>query len=255
MRSYHEFTPVHPLLTPYVESYVHISGPGAIPTKTIHPRMGATVILDFNGSFSGGGARFTRALSGTHRQEYRCQSWAGRTDRVLIRFSPYGLSRFTPVPAYALVNQVLELSDLWGEPAIAWHQQVADVPEFSQRLARIESFLVQRFLPPSPADQLVFRAADYLRHSPGSGSLAKLKNEVPLSFRHLERKFKALLGVDLQTYQRLCRFDYAKTLLLKQPSARLTQIGYQAHYYDQAHFSREFKAFFGTSPKRFTFCD
>jgi AraC-like DNA-binding protein len=42
-------------------------------------------------------------------------------------------------------------------------------------------------------------------------------------------------------------------LLIKDHHMNLTNIGYETGYFDQAHFSKEFKAFSKTRPKDFLF--
>jgi AraC-like DNA-binding protein len=40
-------------------------------------------------------------------------------------------------------------------------------------------------------------------------------------------------------------------MLLNQQSENLTQVAYDSEYYDQAHFTKDFKEFTGITPKDF----
>jgi AraC-like DNA-binding protein len=50
---------------------------------------------------------------------------------------------------------------------------------------------------------------------------------------------------------KVIRLQTALKLLLNQNKDKLTTIAYQCEYYDQAHFTKDFKEFTGISPKDF----
>jgi len=114
MPSYQEIPPIHPKLLPYIQRYVHISGEGAVPAKKIHPKTGATIFLDFNGWFSNGKDHFNKGLSGLHETAYHATSFANTTDRLMIWFTPFGLSRFTKIPVNDFTNQIVDLEAVLG---------------------------------------------------------------------------------------------------------------------------------------------
>lgn len=83
-----------------------------------------------------------------------------------------------------------------------------------------------------------------------SGQLSSLLGVGP---RQLERRFLAAYGMPLRDYRRLARFSHSLTRLMAGASARgrLAGIALDAFYSDQAHFTREFRRFVGTSPGQF----
>ncbi len=81
----------------------------------------------------------------------------------------------------------------------------------------------------------------------GQTSPEKLAEEVGLSRRHFERKFRELTGLSPALFCRLIKFRKAVNLSAKHLS--LTEIGIESGYYDQSHFIRDFKKFAGLSPK------
>ena len=254
MLKYQEILTIHPQLLPYIQCYVLISGKGAVPAKKIYPKTGATVFLDFNGWFSNGKDYFNKGLSGLHETAYHATAFASTTDRLMIWFTPFGLSRFTNIPANTLTNQIVELNAVFGKAANYMYEFTGNTTSLIQRIGWIEKFLMHHFREPTTIEKSIFYVANQLNETKGNISFDLIRAGIPLSTRQLERKFKALIGVDIQTFIRLCRFDFAKTLLLKQPSLKLTEIGQEAQYYDQSHFIRDFKTITGTTPKRFSFC-
>ena len=107
---------------------------------------------------------------------------------------------------------------------------------------------------PTEIEKAIFDFADELRRTEEGLSLDELRKNIPLSARQLERKFKALIGTDIQTLIRISRFSAAHGLLHHQESLSLTHIGYEAGYYDQPHFSHDFKEISKISPKEFAPC-
>ncbi len=250
MLHYRESYAVAPQLKPYIESYMHIAGDVAIPAKSILPRPGTSLSFDFSGKYFNDDTLLKTAVSGFHEQPYRIRSTNDRTDCVVIKFTPFGLSRFTTMPVHELTNQVLDAENIFGRAVHAFTQQLAEAPN---RIPLLERFLLSYFQTPDNIDTAIFKMASAIA-SKEDFSLPALLQDIPLSMRQTERRFKQLVGVDLQTYIRVCRFNKAKSFLLQQTPARLTDVAYQANYFDQAHFSNEFKRLTGVRPGKYNAC-
>ncbi|KAA2238475.1 AraC family transcriptional regulator [Chitinophaga agrisoli] len=254
MLNYHRYKPVHPLLAPFIEEYYQVSGDSSMPVKQILPRAGANMVFHFNNTVSDGSTCFRTAVSGIQDQPYISRPHQGGPDSLLIRLSPAGLSRFTAVPVYAFTNQRVTPELIWGAGTTALYEQLHEQTDANQRITILEQFLLQRFRQVLPADELVIHLASWLKIENESIVFPRLKQLSNLSWRQTERRFKQLIGLDMQTYIRICRFQRAKSLMVDHPKWRLTDVGYTANYYDQAHFSREFKQFSGVRPGKFVAC-
>src|SRR6185295_11969728 len=82
----------------------------------------------------------------------------------------------------------------------------------------------------------------------GDISVTALRTDLSLSERQLERTFRQQTGLTPRQFARLTRFRQV-VQLLHQPALTLTDVAYQAGYYDQAHFIHDFKAFAGLTPR------
>lgn len=82
---------------------------------------------------------------------------------------------------------------------------------------------------------------------------AELAGTMSISARQLERRFLASHGIPLRDYRRLARFSAALATLMQGTSQRasLSRAAHDAHYVDQAHFTRDFRQFVGDTPGRF----
>ena len=80
-------------------------------------------------------------------------------------------------------------------------------------------------------------------------SLQKLSKTANVHPVYLARKFKVLQGMTVGEYIRKVRVEKGFTLLTSS-SIKLTEVGLQSGYYDQAHFSRSFRQTFGLNPRQ-----
>ncbi|MBS1708797.1 MAG: helix-turn-helix domain-containing protein [Armatimonadetes bacterium] len=81
----------------------------------------------------------------------------------------------------------------------------------------------------------------------GLGALAE---RVGVHEAHLARTFRRINGCTVGDYVRFLRLERAKAKLAD-PGLSLSTIALEAGFYDQAHFSREFKKAFGMTPSAF----
>lgn len=254
MADYQLISPRHPKLVPYIDHYMYVSGAETVPSKKIFPRPGVSMVFDFKAPFYFGNQRFRKALSGLQHQPFTYATEADGANHLVVQFSPYGLSRFMDFPLDELTEQIIEPGIIFGEDIHDLYEQMGSADSLHQRIVFIEAFLLERYSAPLQTDTAVFAIADQLRSDLQSINLRTIKEQTSLSTRQVERKFKAMVGVDMQSYIRISRFARAKQLLLQNSSLRLTDVGLEAGYYDQPHFSNDFKRISGVSPGKFEHC-
>jgi AraC-like DNA-binding protein len=94
------------------------------------------------------------------------------------------------------------------------------------------------------------RAVEYINDSfcDSDISLAGVSQISELSKFHLIRQFKKNFGVTPAYYLKIKRINQAKKLLLQ--NTPLSQIAYECGFYDQSHFTKTFRQFFGYTPKK-----
>jgi transcriptional regulator GlxA family with amidase domain len=98
---------------------------------------------------------------------------------------------------------------------------------------------------PAPA---VRQAIGFIARTAGTRSVKELAETVALGGRHLERQFRAAVGVSPKLFSRVVRFRRALALLRRPDRPSWPRIAAEAGYFDQAHLIREIRAFAGTTP-------
>lgn len=168
---------------------------------------------------------------------------------IFVRFSPYGMSRFTNIQIDKFTNNIIESVSVWGNKVNKLNNYLMPHTNVEEQIPLIEDFLIARFRKPSDMEQAIFDMVDTLGLNEDL-SITELKQSIPLSNRQIERTFKKLIGVNMQSYRRINRFHKAfKQIQIEYNT--LTQVGYNSGYFDQSHFSKDFKLFTNFRPNSF----
>lgn len=244
----------HPQLSRFVDYYIQVQGMGRTLDKDIQPRPGASLIFDFNGILFNDQFFAHNALAGIHEQAYNIKPQTQEADCFTVKLSAYGLNSFTHLPADRFANHIVEAKTAFGDSITDLYDAMSSVKGFEERITLTEAYFADHLLPTSGTDEYIWQIADRIYEEGGNSSFDAIRAMAPMSMRQLERRFRSIIGVGIRSYIRICRFSKANELLIAQPHTALTHVGYEAGYYDQAHFSRHFKDVTHLAPKDYIPC-
>jgi AraC-like DNA-binding protein len=95
-----------------------------------------------------------------------------------------------------------------------------------------------------------YALGELARHH-GSLSIRALSDLMGISPNHLTRQFKRLVGGTPKEVARIYRFRHVLFNLDPSQPIDWGKVASQARYYDQSHFSKDFKGFTGHTPTDF----
>ncbi|MFK0153334.1 helix-turn-helix domain-containing protein [Streptomyces sp. NPDC090499] len=154
---------------------------------------------------------------------------------VGLRFYPGTAPALLGVPAYALLDQRVELGDLWS---------AGEVRRLRDRLAGagdpaavLEEIALERAAPADPLLRRVVEALDAGR------PVAAVADELGLGARQLHRRSRDAFGYGPKTLARVLRMQRA--LALARAGVPLAETAVRAGYADQPHLSREVRELAG----------
>ncbi|MFT3703530.1 MAG: helix-turn-helix domain-containing protein [Agriterribacter sp.] len=101
------------------------------------------------------------------------------------------------------------------------------------------------------ANSMLFKAGLAMREANGTIPVSKIAAAAHATVRTLERKFKQSSGHTVKDVSALMRFEQVRNQLWIQPDCNLAGLAHELGYTDQAHLSREFKRYSGTTPGAF----
>lgn len=175
----------------------------------------------------------------------------GASHGMEVYFAPLGARAFFGVSLDALTGQVLELEDVLGPAATTLIERLRATRGWEGRFDLLEEAIVRRMAAGrEPAPDLRW-AWGRLAASHGRAEIGGLADALGWSHRRLVAQFREHVGMPPKRVARILRFHRARSLLDDAASPSLAAVAYECGYADQPHFTREFRALAGVTPREF----
>jgi AraC-like DNA-binding protein len=244
----------HPALRPFVREYVGGSEATASPlVRRELPSEIAPVIFNFGAPFrvvdSADPSRFVEQSSFATGafDSYVLVGSTGSYSCLQVNFTILGARFFLGLPLRDLANQVIALDHVLGAPGRRLVEDLGNDDGWAPRFDRLDREIMARIsaanVPPTTSwavNQLVRRR--------GQLAIGTLAAETGWSHRHLVRQFTEEIGLTPKVLARVLRFGQAADRLARSSGGHLADIAADCGYYDQAHFTRDFREFAGVTP-------
>jgi AraC-like DNA-binding protein len=248
----------HPALAPFIKSLWYARNPGAIHShERVLPTGRAQVVISLARDYLTDANHPTTPLARTPAAIllgiYSCHQQIDTIDLAElmgISFHPGGTLPFFPVETHAFTNRETSLADIWGNAALTLRDQLREAPTPAQKFALLESALLCR-LTTSKAPRrnpIIDFALTHLHASPCTTTVAELTRTIGLSPRRLSQLFAEQVGVAPKLYCRIQRFQQAVQQMHLGKDIRWSELALTCGYYDQSHFTNDFRAFSGLNP-------
>lgn len=102
------------------------------------------------------------------------------------------------------------------------------------------------------AEEIVQFAQEEIMNTSGNITVAELAEETGYSERYVNKLFSQSVGLNPKTFGKIVKFQKALQMINKETTdIRLTDIGVDSGYYDQAHFIKEFKKYAALTPREY----
>lgn len=168
---------------------------------------------------------------------------------VAVCFKTGAAYNFFNLPMKELTDNIICLSDLWGNRASELEEIIAICDNNKDRVLRIQQFLLKllhnRFESNNEYEYCLWQINLYKGKIP----VNVLSKKINISQRQLSRQFNAFLGLSPKEFSKITRFVFSLDNIKQNPADNLTQIAYESGYYDQAHYIHDCKEFTGLTPK------
>jgi AraC-like DNA-binding protein len=168
-----------------------------------------------------------------------------------LRFRAGAFRAFLGRPLHTITDKVLPLSDVFPWDEAAAQDAVLDTSDDVAMMEAANS-LLRTVLPAS--DPQVDRIAAILRAveaTPGLTQVAELAAHAHISVRSLQQLFSEYVGVSPKWVIRRFRLHEAADQLATGADVDLAALAQGLGYFDQAHFTSDFRRLVGKSPGRY----
>ena len=164
-----------------------------------------------------------------------------------VKLDPRALRVLLKMPLTEFRDTTAACADLGCHALMDLEDEVA-IPNSVDRLAGVfDRFFLRNLADEVAEDSVTARLLERIRATQGAQSILQWASDHALDPRTLERRFVARMGMTPKQYARIVRFKQSyHRLKAHRPGERRSHL---EAYYDESHFSREFRHFLGTSPQ------
>lgn len=153
------------------------------------------------------------------------------------------------LPASELLNQKIDSETLWGSAGKILEEQVITATRDKDRVQAVSNFLLKKISNVREYENAFRQKVNTAIDNNKLLSIDSFADQCNLSRRQFERKFNEFSGFTPKEFFSIVRFKNALHELSHGRS--LAQTAMDCGYYDQSHFSNEFKRLSGYSPREF----
>jgi AraC-like DNA-binding protein len=174
----------------------------------------------------------------------------GRSGIFGIKLQPTALANLFGLNMKEITNKVIDLSSVEQIPVQNLSEVLVSHATHKVKLEAATAYFEnarQHRYEVSAIDAAVKRI--FLEH--GMISVAELTEIAHVGERQLENLFKKYVGLSPKLFARIIRFSYIFELIKEQRT--WSDLAYEAAFYDQSHFIRNFKDFTGENPADYQF--
>lgn len=213
------------------------------------------LVISFGAPFSialgrapGPGDEYGSFTSGLYAGHVLIDSTGGSAC-IQVNLTPSGAYRFFGLPMRELSARMVSLDDLADVEIAALRRRLEDTADWDRRLDLAEAFVLQRLRRGPVPNDAVISAYRELAFCHGDVRIGAIATRLGWSRKHLSQRFQDEIGLPPKTVARIFRFNRLLALA-SHGDADWAGLAVECGYADQAHLTREFAEFAGTTPNR-----
>ena len=178
--------------------------------------------------------------------------YGGPISCLQVDLTPIGARLFFGRPMTEFATHLVPLDDIEDRGLNELGARLGDAGTRSERLRMAVAFLEQRLLGQAidPAAAFIWSA---IQESRGTVRIDRLTDDLGWSRKRLAAHARDAFGMTPKRLARVARFQHATQLARIAPRCDWAAIAAACGYGDQAHLVRDFHAFAGETPERWSF--
>jgi AraC-like DNA-binding protein len=187
-------------------------------------------------------------LANTYMQQLSTEAYL-----LVVRFTADGFYRFCSQAVQHLrYGQLQPLTEVTGNTAPERFTKAIHLAVTLPEKIRLAEELIRCQLKTTVRGNACLQKAVQLQqNAKGCLPVDQLATRLNVNYKWLERNFLLYLGISPKEYARVQRFLHAYFHLLQTRGADVMGVAVNNGYYDQNHFTKEFKLFTGMPPLRY----
>ncbi|MEM7345657.1 MAG: DUF6597 domain-containing transcriptional factor, partial [Chloroflexota bacterium] len=172
--------------------------------------------------------------------EYIVIEALAETNMVGIRFKPGGAYPFFDLPISEVSNQVVDMDLIWGNLIEEIRERLFEAKTTGERFKLLEVTLLKKLAFDLSSWQTVQFAVNQISQPSHFSTVKALSYQMGISQKHLISQFNKMVGVSPKSLARILKFNTVLDSIDPTQPINWADIAHQCHYYDQAHFNKDF---------------
>jgi AraC-like DNA-binding protein len=168
---------------------------------------------------------------------------------VGLLFRPGAFHCYFQAPVSTLTDRIVNISDYFDLDSNTFEEELFATEDKDQRIVMVERLLRHRIPEHDETVDLLNVMIDGIVNNRDITKVEHLVDQFGISKRTLQRLFNQYIGVSPKWVIRRYRMHEASELI--ENGVDMAQLAIDLGYFDQAHFSKDFRAAIGKSPKRY----
>lgn len=147
-------------------------------------------------------------------------------------------------------DQVFDLADVIGRSIRDLHSRLQEADSVNARIALLDGFFTGRLMFASRRQERLDKVGHILTSitkDPSENNIGRIAGTFGITTRYLHKLVYQHTGLSPKSFDKIHRFK-TSLKLIGENKLPLTSIAYDAGYFDQSHFIRDFKSFTGLTP-------
>jgi AraC-like DNA-binding protein len=168
-----------------------------------------------------------------------------------LRFRAGAFRAILKRPLHAITDQVLALSDVFPWDAAAAQRAVLDCVDDAGMMDAATRLLAPLLPAPDPQAERIAAILKMVESTPGLTQVEDLAAAAGMGVRSLQQLFSEYVGVSPKWVIRRFRLHEAADLLATGEEPDLAALAQRLGYFDQAHFTSDFRKLVGQTPAHY----
>lgn len=239
-------------LQPFIKTFRIIESQMELANRVL-PNTSLAIAFRFSGKNSyttdTGESQLPQTTFSGLRKSARIINYTQNTSTLIVLFKECGATAFFKEPLHLLFEESIPLDCIINPSEIIIIEELLSTAQTNiQRVSVIEQFLTKR-MNERKLDQLIAKAIEEINSAKGFLKIKELADHLHISHDAFEKRFRKIVGTTPKQFSSIVRMSSIIHHGKNNPT--LLDILFEAGYYDQSHFNKDFKQFTGQTPTDF----
>jgi AraC-like DNA-binding protein len=239
-------------LNPYIHCYVNMSENQEPWNQLLIPISIQNLGFIFDGNMTSSldkNNMVSRSFVVGQQEHPQLASFGKDLDIITVIFKPSGMHRLFGIPMNLFTDRAIDFELVCSTHDKYKVQQILESRTILQRIATIESYLLDRLSHKiSYQTNQIEYASRIIFERNGNIPIKRLAEDLNMSKRSLERRFTEHVGIAPKSFSGISRIRKILEMIAHKSIITWKEISNYFEFTDHAHFIHEFKKFTGKTP-------